>query len=297
MNMMTRDSNKSSMKLRRQIRTMEPFVKWAGGKRQLLNDLNQRLPINFNSYYEPFVGGGALFMNLSHSQTVIADVSEELVLTYQVVVNHLELLIKALDNHEIEHKKRPLEYYYEVRSLDRDPGLKQLSEIEVAARFIYLNKACFNGLYRVNSKGYFNVPSGKKENITTYNKENLEFLSRYLRENVDIRLGDFETSCHDVKSGDFVFFDPPYDLLNETTFEKYNANSFGKEGQIRLANFAKDLDKKGVYFMVTNHNTPLINELYKDFNIEVVQVKRMINSDSSNRVGEEVIITNYEVSR
>jgi DNA adenine methylase len=135
------------------MNNLTPFIKWAGGKRQLLPVILKRLPKSFFSYYEPFVGGGALFMNLSHSQTVIADVSEELVLTYQVVVNHLELLIKALDNHEIEHKKRPLEYYYEVRSLDRDPGLKQLSEIEVAARFIYLNKACFNGLFRVNSKG------------------------------------------------------------------------------------------------------------------------------------------------
>jgi DNA adenine methylase len=276
---------------------LEPFVKWAGGKRQLLSKITASMPKNFNSYYEPFVGGGALFMRLCHKRTIISDISYELVLSYLVILNDLEILMSRLDQHEIEHLKNPMEYYYEVRSLDKDPGLSNLSDVEVAARFIYLNKACFNGLYRVNNKGFFNVPSGKKERIKTHDKSNLKKLSQYFRESVEIRQGDFESSCYDVAPGDFVFFDPPYDLLNETTFEKYNVNSFGKEGQIRLANFAKDLDKKGVYFMVTNHNTPLINELYKDFNIEVVQVKRMINSDSSNRVGEEVIITNYEVNR
>ena len=276
---------------------MEPFVKWAGGKRQLLNEIKQRMPIKFNSYYEPFVGGGALFMSLSHKRTIISDVSSELVLAYKVIVNDLDSLMNKLNQHEIEHLKNPMEYYYEVRSLDRNPGLNNLSDVEIAARFIYLNKACFNGLYRVNSKGLFNVPSGKKERIKTYDESNLKKLSEYLKESVEIRQGDFESSCYDIAHGDFVFFDPPYDLLNETTFEKYNANSFGKEGQKRLADFTKKLDKMGVCFMLTNHNTPLIRELYKDFNIDKVQVKRMINSDASNRVGEEVIITNYEVKK
>jgi DNA adenine methylase len=276
---------------------MEPFVKWAGGKRQLLIEIKQRMPIKFNSYYEPFVGGGALFMSLSHKKTIISDVSSELVLAYKVIVNNLDSLMNKLNEHEIEHLKNPMEYYYEIRSLDRDPGLNNLSDVEIAARFIYLNKACFNGLYRVNSKGLFNVPSGKKERIKTYDESNLKKLSQYLQESVDIRHGDFESSCYDISPGDFVFFDPPYDLLNETTFEKYNANSFGKEGQKRLADFTKKLDKMGVNFMLTNHNTPLIRELYKDFNIDIVQVKRMINSDASNRVGEEVIITNYEANK
>ena len=275
---------------------MEPFVKWAGGKRQLLSKITAGMPKNFNSYYEPFVGGGALFMHLRQDNTVIGDMSKELYLAYKEIQKSPDDLIKKLDNHESNHVLKSSEYYYQVRHLDRELGFDTLPDVDVVARFIYLNKACFNGLYRVNSKGYFNVPFGKKEKVKTYDKDNLIELSEYLKESVDIRFGDFEETCHDISRGDFVFFDPPYDLLNETTFEKYNANSFGKDGQVRLANFAKELDKKGVYFMVTNHNTPLINELYKDFNIKVVAVKRMINSDASNRVGEEVIITNYEVS-
>jgi DNA adenine methylase len=276
---------------------MNPFVKWAGGKRQLLSQITSSLPITFNRLYEPFVGGGALFMHLRNSNCVIGDMSKELYLAYKEIQNSPDILMTKLDDHEVNHVLNPSDYYYKVRNLDHEPGLDALTNVDVVARFIYLNKSCFNGLYRVNSKGFFNVPFGKKEIVKTYDKDNLTELSKYFKKSVDIRLGDFEETCNDISSGDFVFFDPPYDLLNETTFEKYNANSFGKEGQIRLANFAKDLDKKGVYFMVTNHNTPLIIELYKDFNIEVVQVKRMINSDSSNRVGEEVIITNYEVSR
>lgn len=275
---------------------MNPFVKWAGGKRQLLPQLSTSLPKSFNRLYEPFVGGGALFMHLRQDNTVIGDMSKELYLAYKEIQKSPDVLIKKLDNHESNHVLNPSEYYYQVRHLDREPGLGSLTDVDVVARFIYLNKACFNGLYRVNSKGYFNVPFGKKKTVKTHDKDNLKELSEYLKESVDIRYGDFKHTCNDISTGDFVFFDPPYDLLNETTFEKYNANSFGKDGQIRLANFAKELDKKGVYFMVTNHNTPLINELYKDFNIQVVAVKRMINSDASNRVGEEVIITNYEVS-
>ena len=275
---------------------MNPFVKWAGGKRQLLPQISTSLPRSFNKLYEPFVGGGALFMHLRQVNTVIGDMSKELYLAYMEIQKSPDILITKLNNHESNHELNPSEYYYQARHLDREPGLESLTDVDVVARFIYLNKACFNGLYRVNSKGYFNVPFGKKEKVKSYDKDNLIELSEYLKKSVDIRFGDFEETCHDISEGDFVFFDPPYDLLNETTFEKYNANSFGKDGQIRLANFARELDKKGAYFMVTNHNTPLINELYKDFNIQVVAVKRMINSDASNRVGEEVIITNYEVS-
>lgn len=274
---------------------MNPFVKWAGGKRQLLPQITRFLPMTFNRFYEPFVGGGALFMHLRKDNSVIGDMSKELYLAYKEIQNSPDMLMRKLDDHELNHALNPSDHYYQVRNLDREPGLDSLTNVDVVARFIYLNKACFNGLYRVNSKGFFNVPFGKKDVVKTYVKDNLIELSDYFKKSVDIRLGDFKETCKDISRGDFVFFDPPYDLLNESTFEKYNANSFGKEGQIRLANFAKDLDKKGVYFMVTNHNTQLINELYKDFNIQVVAVKRMINSDASNRTGEEVIITNYEV--
>ena len=275
---------------------MNPFVKWAGGKRQLLPVIIKNLPEDFNSLYEPFVGGGALFMSLGKEKTIIGDLSEELITAYNEIQRDPVKIMESLDEIEINHKNSPEKYYYNVRQLDKEPGLSNLSKIETASRFIYLNKACFNGLYRVNSKGYFNVPFGKKETVKTYDKKNLIELSKYLKKSVDIRFGDFEETCKDIKKNDFVFFDPPYDLLKESSFEKYNANSFGKAGQIRLANFAKELDRKGVYFMVTNHNTPLINELYKEFNIQIVAVKRMINSDASNRVGEEVIITNYEVT-
>ena len=274
-----------------------PFVKWVGGKRQLIKEIEKRMPKNVNTYYEPFVGGGALFMHLQNTETVINDYSKELTDAYLIIKDRPQELMHLLNIYEEEHLKRGKEFYYEVREKDRDEKWNEIDILEKTARFIYLNKACFNGLYRVNQKGFFNVPFNGKEKIKTFDRQNIENLSKYFNEKkVVILNGDFEDACKNAKKGDFIFFDPPYDLLKKDSFESYTKDGFGVEGQKRLAKLFKKLDKKGCYVMLTNHNTDLINELYKDYNIDVVGVKRMINSDSKNRVGVETIIYNYELS-
>lgn len=184
------------------------------------------------------------------------------------------------------------EFYYKMREEYNQQLKNEVYDIKTAALFIYLNKTCFNGLYRVNSKGLFNVPFNNKKTLNAYEKENLLQISRYL-EDVNIKNSDFEETCKSVKKGDFVFFDSPYAPLKPDSFESYTKEGFSIEDHERLARLFKELTKRGAYCMLTNHNTELINELYKDYKIEVVQVKRFINSNANNRVGEEVIITNY----
>ncbi|MBU1093344.1 MAG: DNA adenine methylase [Firmicutes bacterium] len=275
---------------------IQPFIKWVGGKRQLLEDIKERMPSSFNSYFEPFVGGGALFLDLQNSITTISDYSKELIDAYITIRDFPFELMKELDNHEKEHAKSPSEYFYSIRELDRKDNWKDTSILSKTARFIYLNKACFNGMYRVNKKGYYNVPFGKKNIVSTYNEDNITSLSEYLKKGaVKILNCDFEETVANAKKGDFIFFDPPYDLINKDTFDSYTKDGFGVEGQKRLSEVAHELDIKGCYVMITNHNTPLINELYSDFNIDVVSVKRMINSDASKRNGIETIIYNYDL--
>ena len=274
---------------------INPFVKWAGGKRQVILDIERRLPNHFNHYYEPFVGGGAVFMHLKKQDIVINDYSQELINTYLIIKNQPYKLMDKLDEFENNHRINPEEYYYKVRGMDRDFDiLSELSDLDKAARFIYLNKTCFNGLYRINSKGQFNVPFNKKEKVNTYNRNNIINLSEYLNNHhVKILNGDFEASVIDATKGDFIYFDPPYDLIKKDTFDSYTIGGFGVEGQKRLAQVFKNLHKKGCYVMLSNHDTPLIRELYQDFKIDTINVKRMINSDAKNRNGEEVIIYNY----
>lgn len=275
---------------------LNPFIKWVGGKRQLISEIEKRLPNNFNDYYEPFVGGGALFMHLENHTTTINDFSIELINVYRVIKNDLDKLIMHLDTLEKEHAKNPKEHYLKIREMDREESYTEQSDIIKAARFIYLNKTCFNGLYRVNKKGFFNVPFNGKEVVNTYEKDNLLNISQYLNKaNIRIMNGDFEEAVADAKEGDFIFFDPPYDLLKTDTFDSYTKEGFGVEGQRRLAKVFKELDAKGCYIMLTNHDTPLINELYREYNIDVVQVKRMINRNAKDRKGVETIIYNYNV--
>ena len=207
-----------------------------------------------------------------------------------------ESMCKELNHHETMHSE---EYYYEIRNLDRDKKkFNKLADYKRAARTIYLNKACFNGLYRVNSKNEFNVPFGKKNKVNTYEGQNLGIICGFLNYN-NIRLlsVDFEEAVKDAKKGDFVYFDPPYDS-DTTTFNSYTEDGFDKEEQKRLAKVFKDLDKRGCYVMLSNHNTTLINELYKDFNIHVIEAKRNINANGKKRGKvEEVIITNFENKR
>ena len=273
----------------------KPFVKWAGGKRQIIDKLKKYVPYEYNTYFEPFVGGGALLFELSPKKAVINDYNEELINVYKCIKDEekFDAMCRELDHHESNHSE---EYYYEIRNIDRDKKkFNKLADYKRAARTIYLNKACFNGLYRVNSKNEFNVPFGKKIKVNTYEGPNLGIVHCLL--NVyDIQLlsTDFEEAVKDAKAGDFIYFDPPYDS-ETSTFNSYTENGFGKEEQIRLARVFKELADRGCYVMLSNHNTKLVNELYEGFNIHVIEAKRNINANGKKRGKvEEVIITNYE---
>lgn len=273
----------------------KPFVKWAGGKRQIVDKLLMYAPDEFNTYYEPFVGGGALLFELSPKKAVINDSNKELINVYNVLRNEekFKKMCSILNTYE---KNNSEEFYYELRNKDRNKSsFDRLSDYKRAGRTIYLNKACFNGLYRVNSKNEFNVPFGKKTKVNTYDIGNLITVSNYLTMN-DIKIlnVDFEDSVKDAQKGDFIYFDPPYD--SETSiFNSYTEDGFGKEEQRRLAKVYKELSNKGCYVMLSNNNTKLIKELYKDFNIHIIEAKRSINSNGEKRGKvEEVIITNYK---
>lgn len=272
----------------------KPFVKWAGGKRQIIDELKKYIPDEFNTYYEPFIGGGALLFELAPKKAVINDSNAELMNVYQVLCDDSKFkkMCRVLNNYEANHSE---EFFYEIRNKDKNKNtFNRLSDYTRAARTIYLNKACFNGLYRVNSKNEFNVPFGKKSKVNTYDGNNLITVSNYLTMN-DIKIlnKDFEEAVSYAKKGDFVYFDPPYDSDNNI-FTSYTEEGFGKEEQRRLAKVFKELDQKGVYVMLSNHNTILINELYKDYHIHVIEAKRNINSNGKKRGKvEEVIITNF----
>lgn len=273
----------------------KPFVKWAGGKRQIVDKLLMYAPDEFNTYYEPFVGGGALLFELSPKKAVINDSNKELINVYNVLRNEekFKKMCSILNTYE---KNNSEEFYYELRNKDcNKSSFDRLSDYKRAGRTIYLNKACFNGLYRVNSKNEFNVPFGKKTKVNTYDIGNLITVSNYLTMN-DIKIlnVDFEDSVKDAQKGDFIYFDPPYD--SETSiFNSYTEDGFGKEEQRRLAKVYKELSNKGCYVMLSNNNTTLIKELYKNFNIHIIEAKRSINSNGKKRGKvEEVIITNYK---
>lgn len=273
----------------------KPVVKWAGGKRQLIDKLIELLPQNFNNYFEPFVGGGALLFHLMRENAVINDVNQELLAIYRTLASEegYQLMIQDLKAHEDNHSE---DYYYEIREADRKDDFNEMPLWKRASRAIYLNKSCFNGLYRVNSKGHFNVPSGKKTKVNTFDIDNIEKLHEYFKtRNVTILEGDFTDAVREAVAGDFVYFDPPYDSFDDKeSFTSYSKFDFTREDQVRLAETFRQLSNRGVFVMLSNHNTQLINELYEGYNINVVNAKRMINSNSKGRGNvEEVIITNY----
>lgn len=284
-----------SIKFQMKQYKVKPFVKWAGGKTQILEKIREYMPKKFNMYYEPFLGGGAVFFDLVPSKAVISDSNKELVSAFKCFQNKesFELLIDEVIKHQNNHSE---EYYYQIREVDRSKRYEFLPDYVKAARMIYLNKSCFNGLYRVNSKGYFNVPSGKYEKVNAYDEKlYLNIFSYFSSNKITILNEDFEKVVSSAKKNDFVYFDPPYDTYEEqNNFTSYSKENFGKDEQVRLSEVFKRLSKKGVYVMLSNHNTKLINELYKDFNINVIQAKRSINSKANGRGNvEEVIITNY----
>jgi len=273
--------------------SIAPFVKWAGGKRQLIPQIRERMPEQFNNYYEPFVGGGAVIFELLPQNAVINDINRALINAYQMICEHPQEFLQEINRLDAEMWEDGKEYYYSLREHYNDKLMKEEFDVELAALFVFINKHCFNGLYRVNGKGLFNVPYNNSRRSSVDEKSIME-ISEYLR-NVRIISGDFEVACEGAGEGDFVFIDSPYAPLNPTSFESYTKEGFDIESHRRLANLFDELTTRGCYCMLTNHNTELINELYgnKGYTIDVVSVKRMINSDASNRVGEEVIICNY----
>ncbi len=272
----------------------KPFVKWAGGKRQIIDKLKEHVPEEFGTYFEPFVGGGALLFELEPEKAVINDSNRELMNVYECIQDEtkLEKMLRELDKYEANHSE---EFYFEIRNKDRDKAkFWKIVDYKRAARTIYLNKACFNGLYRVNSRNEFNVPFNKKDKINTYDGPNMRTIHAYFNyRDVTLLSCDFEEAVKDAKKGDFIYFDPPYDS-DTSTFNSYTEDGFDRNEQVRLARVFKELSDKGCYVMLSNHNTSLIKELYKDFNIHLIEAKRNINANGKKRGKvEEVIITNY----
>ena len=277
-----RDANTRSLMPR-------PFLKWVGGKGQLIAELIKRVPSTFDRYYEPFVGGGALFFALQPKYAYLSDINNELVNVYSVIKNDVEVLIESLARHVYQES-----YFYQLRAADRDPTYMGWTPVEKASRLIYLNKTCYNGLYRVNSNGYFNTPFGSYRNPTICDAENLWTCSQALQE-TEIRCDSYLTVERNVTRGDFVYFDPPYAPLTTTSsFTGYSKNGFRIEEQEALRDLCVRLDKKGVKWMLSNSWVPLILNLYKDYNCETVQATRAINSKGEKRGKiEEAIIRNY----
>lgn len=271
-----------------------PFVKWAGGKRQLLPQIKERMPEKYNRYYEPFVGGGAVIFELLPMNAVVNDINKALVNAYKSIQKTPDDFLGEISNIDDSMWKDGKAYYYEMRQRYNDKLMREEFDSELAALFVFLNKHCFNGLYRVNGKGLFNVPYNNSRSRSC-NRDSIMAVSDYLK-HVDILDGDFQDACHDAKKGDFIFIDSPYAPLNPTSFEAYTKEGFDIKSHERLAMLFDELTMRGCFCMLTNHNTELVNRLYgnKGYKIDVVNVKRMINSDASNRKGEEVIISNYD---
>ena len=273
--------------------TVSPFLKWAGGKRQLLAQIRERMPRKYNRYYEPFIGGGAVVFDLLPENALINDINEALINAYVQIRENVDSFLDNINRIDSAIGEDGKAYYYSMRNLYNMKLEKKEYDIELAALFVFLNKHCFNGLYRVNSKGLFNVPYNNSKRVS-YDEESIRMTSDYLKR-VTITTGDFEDACRNAGRGDFVFLDSPYAPLNPTSFESYTKEGFTLESHERLARLYDELTERGCYCMLTNHNTELIEQLYgnKGYTISVVNVKRMINSDANNRKGQEVIICNY----
>ncbi|MBL0691895.1 MAG: DNA adenine methylase [SAR324 cluster bacterium] len=270
----------------------KPILKWVGGKRQVITEIKKLMPRSYNRYFEPFVGGGALFFDLKPKNALINDSNKELLNLYTAVKETPNELITSLSKHKNEAK-----YYYKTRILDRDSkSYDKLSNLERASRFIYLNKTGFNGLYRVNLKGQCNVPFGSYKNPRYCESENMLRCSELLKD-TEITSGDFENIKNKIKKGDFIYLDPPYVPINTTSsFTSYTKDGFDADTQRRLRYFCDYIDKKGAYFMLSNSYTDFILELYKidRYTINTIHANRSINSKGSGRGKvREVLITNY----
>ena len=277
--------------MKKEMIKIKTFIKWAGGKRQLIEQFKPLFPKKIERYFEVFVGGGAVLFYVIQKYKpkyiFISDINEELINTYEIIKNDVENLIKELTKLKKLHSK---EHYYEIRA----ENSKLLSSLTRASRFIYLNKTCFNGLYRVNSKGGFNVPIGSYKNPAICNEKELREISKSLKK-VKIKVMSFEEITKLTKKDDFIYFDPPYyPLKNKNSFTTYTKGNFLEKEQKQLAEIFKKLDKKGCKVMLSNSNTEFIKKLYKKFKINFVDANRMINCDGKGRGKvKEIVVRNY----
>jgi DNA adenine methylase len=263
-----------------------PIVKWAGGKTRLLDELCARVPLGYRRYFEPFLGGAALYFRLAPRFAVLSDSNPDLINMYRCVSGNVEAVIRRLARHRTAHST---EYYYEMRETWNQPG-GLAADVERAAAFIYLNKTCYNGLWRVNSSGRFNVPIGRYDDPSIFDPDALRAAARLLQR-AEIRTSHFADSVAEAEAGDLVYFDPPYHPLSDTArFTSYTAGSFGPDDQRELAGVARVLCRRGCAVMISNSDTPFVRELYRGFRIDVVDCPRAINSRGTGRGPQRELI-------
>lgn len=270
-----------------------PVVKWVGGKRQIINQIVKYIPKSFSTYYEPFLGGGAVLFELQPKTAVVNDINAELINLYEVIKNNVNELIDDLKQHRNDET-----YFYELRELDRNKEYyNHLTPLQRASRLIYLNKTCYNGLFRVNKAGQFNTPFGNYKNPNIVNEYTLKAVSSYFNKaQITFTCKDFNEALKGARKGAFVYLDPPYDPVSDSaSFTGYDKGGFDQSEQIRLKNACDKLNEKGIKFLLSNSATDFIKDLYKDYKIEIIQAKRVINSKADKR-GEidEVLVMNFE---
>lgn len=272
---------------------VSPVVKWVGGKRQLIHEIYPLLPKKITSYCEPFLGGGAILFYIQPNKCIINDLNKDLIEVYEIIRDSVDLLIEDLKKH-----KNTSEYFYKIRDIDRNKSeFQTMSKIERASRILYLNKTCFNGLFRVNSLGEFNSPFGYYKNPNIVNEPILRAVNKYFASNsINIFNEDFSETLNRVGKGCFVYLDPPYDPVSDTSnFTGYNKGGFNRDEQIRLKECCDYLNKRNIKFLLSNSSTEFIKNLYHEYNIFTISAKRSINSNGHGRGKlEEVLIRNYE---
>lgn len=274
---------------------INPFMKWPGGKRRVLPEIRKYIPENYSTYYEGFLGGGAVLLDLLPEKAVVSDVNVELIEGYQTVRDEKDKLIALLEDHA---SKNSLDYFLEVRAWDRaSDWLTASSQVERTARMIYLNRTCFNGLYRVNSKNQFNAHFGHYKDPKVVDYENLEALSTWLKSaDISFNHNGYKENISKAGAGDFVYLDPPYIPVTDTAyFVSYTKNGFDMDDQIELRDTAADIDARGGYVLLSNSDTPQIRELYRDFHIETIRVTRAIGAGAKSRVavGEVLVLSKH----
>ena len=269
-----------------------PVVKWVGGKRQLLPQILPLIPKRMTAYCEPFLGGGAVLFALQPKRALVNDLNQDLITVYRVIKEDADALIEHLSRHE-----NTPEYFYRIRDLDRDKeAYAAMSDVEKASRLLYLNKTCYNGLFRVNASGAFNSPYGHNRRPNIVNEQTIRGVSRYFNScDITFFSGDFASVLEQVPKGGFVYLDPPYDTVSDTaSFTGYNRGGFGREEQVRLKECCDALTARGVKFLLSNSATPFIRELYGSYRVSIVQARRAVNSVASRRGAiEEVLVRNY----